>query len=86
MNSAGTLTAAHIGPIAQDFHALFGLNGPNDKMIPSIDPSGVALAGVKALSQKASTLERTVQDQQQQLDALQAEVQALKAHRSAPHE
>lgn len=38
----------HIGPVAQDFHALFGL-GEDDKHISTIDPSGVALAGVKEL-------------------------------------
>jgi hypothetical protein len=47
----------HIGPIAQDFHALFGLNGPNDKMISQVDPSGVALVGIKALSAKVSNIE-----------------------------
>ncbi|MDD2891547.1 MAG: tail fiber domain-containing protein [Candidatus Gracilibacteria bacterium] len=42
----------HIGPFAQDFHALFNLNGPSDKMISTTDPSGVALAGIKGLSEK----------------------------------
>ncbi|MEE9553315.1 MAG: tail fiber domain-containing protein [candidate division Zixibacteria bacterium] len=38
----------HIGPMAQDFFALFGL-GEDDRHISTLDPSGVALAGVKEL-------------------------------------
>ena len=47
--------------MAQDFHALFGLNGKSDKMISHIDPSGVALAGVKALSHNSKELEQTIE-------------------------
>jgi len=46
----------HIAPIAEDFHTLFGLNGDNDKMVSHIDPSGVALVGIKALSQEVKEL------------------------------
>jgi hypothetical protein len=38
----------HIGPMAQDFHASFGLGG-SEKQIATLDTSGVALAGIKAL-------------------------------------
>ena len=38
----------HIGPMAQDFHAAFGL-GRNNTGISTLDTSGVALAGIKAL-------------------------------------
>jgi len=45
----------HIGPVAQDFYALFGLNG-SDVAISTVDPAGVALLGIQALaSQMAST-------------------------------
>ena len=37
----------HIGPMAQDFHAAFGL-GDDDKTIASIDADGIALAAIKA--------------------------------------
>ena len=43
---------AHIGPMAQDFHTVFGLNGNDDKHISSIDEQGVALAAIKGLNQK----------------------------------
>ncbi len=38
----------HIGPMAQDFRAVFGL-GDSEKAIGTIDADGVALAGVQAL-------------------------------------
>lgn len=47
----------HIAPVAQDFHALFGLNGIDNKMISNIDPPGIALVGVKALSKKITLIE-----------------------------
>ena len=41
----------HIGPVAQDFYTLFGL-GNDNKSISSIDPSGIALIGIKELSKQ----------------------------------
>jgi len=40
----------HIGPMAQDFHAAFGV-GPDDKHIATVDADGVALAAIQGLSQ-----------------------------------
>ena len=46
----------HIGPIAQDFYKAFGLGGsPGETSISSIDPAGVALVGIQALSKKIDT-------------------------------
>lgn len=45
----------HIGPMAQDFYAIFGL-GNSDKSVSTIDPAGVALVGVQALSSKVDNL------------------------------
>jgi hypothetical protein len=50
----------HIGPFAEDFHALFGLDGDNDKMISTVDPSGVALVGVKALAERLHAQEQEI--------------------------
>jgi hypothetical protein len=36
----------HLGPMAQDFHAAFGLNGADDKHIATVDEEGVALAAI----------------------------------------
>lgn len=41
----------HVGPMAQDFHAAFGL-GVDDKHIANVDADGVALAAIQGLNQK----------------------------------
>jgi hypothetical protein len=41
----------HMGPMAQDFYAAFGLGG-GDTTITSMDPDGVALAAIQGLNQK----------------------------------
>ncbi len=41
----------HLGPMAEDFHAAFGL-GKTDKGLTSVDTSGVALAAIQGLNQK----------------------------------
>ena len=41
----------HVGPMAQDFHAAFGL-GANDVTIATVDADGVALAAIQGLNQK----------------------------------
>ncbi len=59
----------HIGPVAQDFYAIFGV-GDDEKTISTIDPAGISLAGIKALDAK-------VKDQQQQLDQKQGTINQL---------
>jgi Chaperone of endosialidase len=61
----------HIGPMAQDFRAAFGL-GVDDKNITTSDVSGVALAAIQGLNQKLEA-EKTKNR------AKDAEIQALKA-------
>ena len=46
----------HIGPMAQDFHAAFGLDGADDKHISVVDEGGVALAAIQGLNQKLDNL------------------------------
>jgi hypothetical protein len=41
----------HLGPMAQDFHAAFGL-GENDRTITTVDADGVALAAIQGLNAK----------------------------------
>jgi hypothetical protein len=43
----------HIGPVAQDFQAVFGL-GADDKHIATVDADGVALAAIQGLNQRLS--------------------------------
>jgi trimeric autotransporter adhesin len=42
----------HLGPMAQDFHAAFGL-GDTDRAYNSIDAHGVAMAAIKALYERS---------------------------------
>jgi hypothetical protein len=62
----------HVGPMAQDFHAEFGL-GHTDKGIATLDSTGIALAAIKALieennalKEKNLTIEQQVRDLQMQ--------------------
>ena len=41
----------HLGPMAQDFFAAFGI-GPDDQHIATVDADGVALAAIQGLHQK----------------------------------
>ncbi len=58
----------HMGPMAQDFHAAFGL-GPNERYIATLDTSGVALAAIQALSR--------------QIEELKAKIAVLEAERAS---
>jgi len=55
----------HLGPMAQDFYAAFGL-GQDDRHIAPLDTSGVSLAAIQALY-------RLVQEKDEQIDELQAQ-------------
>jgi hypothetical protein len=47
--------ATHVGPMAQDFAAAFGV-GDDDRVIHNLDASGVALAAIQALAAEVSEL------------------------------
>jgi len=74
----------HIGPMGQDFYSAFNI-GTDDKHIAPIDQGGVALAAIQALNSKVtesdSEIRELVRQQQLQIDALKAEIAALKAGR-----
>lgn len=57
----------HIGPMAQDFYALFG-TGANENGISTIDTAGVALAAIQALSVENAALK-------ERLDQLETRIQ-----------
>jgi len=59
----------HLGPMAQDFHASFGL-GNDDRTYHSVDAHGVALAAIQAL-------EHVVKQQEQRIEKLERENRAL---------
>ena len=64
----------HMGPMAQDFYAAFGL-GADDRHLAPLDVNGVALAGVQALSQQVQALKLQNAELLQRLQALEALVQ-----------
>jgi hypothetical protein len=49
----------HLGPMAQDFAAAFGL-GADERVIDTIDAQGVALVAVQALLERVEALEARV--------------------------
>jgi endosialidase-like protein len=63
-------TVRHLGPMAQDFTAAFGL-GADDRHIFTLDAAGVALAAIQGLH-------RLAQAQQVRLEALERELTALR--------
>jgi hypothetical protein len=67
----------HIGPMAQDFAASFGV-GPDDKHISAVDESGVALAAIKALYERLVLAEKQVQSKDKKIDKLESELAVIK--------
>ena len=66
----------HIGPVAQDFHAAFGL-GDSDRAIGTIDESGVALAAIQGLNEKLNAKDAEIQELKQSVAELTALVEKL---------
>jgi hypothetical protein len=73
----------HLGPMAQDFYAAFGL-GDDETMISTIDLDGVALASIQGLHEilqekeaEIGALKEENSRQQAQIDALEVRLAAL---------
>jgi hypothetical protein len=66
----------HIGPMAQDFHATFGLGDDETKVSPR-DMAGVSLAAIKALSAELKEKDAEIASQREQIAALQARLNEL---------
>ena len=64
----------HLGPMAQDFKAAFGL-GESDTGITSVDADGVALAAIQGLNQK---LEARLEQKETEITALKRELSEIK--------
>ena len=64
----------HIGPMAQDFQAAFGV-GEDDKHISTTDADGVALAAIQGLNQK---LEDAVRAKDARIQTLEKDMAELK--------
>lgn len=62
----------HIGPMAEDFHEAFGLNGSVSDRIANVDLTGVALASIQELNKK-------LQDKDDEIATLKREIEEIKA-------
>ncbi|HYH10209.1 MAG TPA: tail fiber domain-containing protein [Thermoanaerobaculia bacterium] len=62
----------HIGPMAEDFHAAFGL-GTNNTSIGVQDLAGIAVAAVKALDERTAELQKKTEE----LETLRAQMLSL---------
>jgi hypothetical protein len=74
----------HLGPMAQDFYAAFGLDGKDEKHISTVDEGGVALAAVQELYRmvlkgdaQVASLARSNREKDVQIENLKAEVKQL---------
>jgi len=71
----------HIGPMAQDFYAAFGV-GEDNKHITTIDADGVALAAIQELYRTVRTLEgqkTEIEQLRALMSQLQEQIETLKA-------
>jgi hypothetical protein len=66
----------HVGPMAQDFRAAFGL-GDSDKGIATIDADGIAFAAIQGLSQALQEKDAELKATRDELTALRSELRAL---------
>ena len=64
----------HIGPMAQDLYAAFGL-GEDDRHITTIDADGIALAAIQGLYAKTKELE----NKDKELETMKAQIAELQA-------
>ncbi len=73
---------SHIGPVAQDFSAAFGL-GHSDKHIGTVDADGVALAAIQGLYEMMQEKDKALSTQKAQIAELTARLQQLELRLSA---
>jgi len=74
----------HIGPMAQDFAAAFGM-GADDRHIHAVDASGVALAAIQALYHMLQEKDNQISALWDKLDELQQRVADYKSPRLTFH-
>jgi Regulator of chromosome condensation (RCC1) repeat/Chaperone of endosialidase len=67
----------HMGPVAQDFRAAFGL-GQDERSIATVDEGGVALAAIQGLNQKLQAKDAEIAELKAALSELKQQVQELK--------
>ncbi len=78
-----TAQTRHIGPMAQDFHAAFGVGG-DDKHIATVDADGVALAAIQGLNEVVKEKDAKITRLEQRLAVLEKVVAKLAAPANEP--
>ena len=77
----------HVGPMAQDFHALFGV-GESERGINTVDADGVALAAIQALYLADRKRDEEDRERERKKDAqiqtLERRLEALESQRASP--
>ena len=68
--------AAHIGPVAQDFHRILGV-GSDDRTIASLDAAGISLAAVKRLYERSRSQEEEIGELRKKIERLEGVIEAL---------
>ncbi|HEX9958717.1 MAG TPA: tail fiber domain-containing protein, partial [Fibrella sp.] len=71
-------TVRHLGPMAQDFRAVFGLGG-DEKSIGTVDADGVALAGVQALDARTTAQAADLKSLKAENETLRKRLEAVEA-------
>ena len=73
--------AVHVGPVAQDFYAAFGL-GDDDRRITTVDIDGINMLAIQALAERTDALAqktRELEAVQQRLAQLEAAIVQIRA-------
>ncbi|MDR6805098.1 hypothetical protein J2Y45_002594 [Dyadobacter sp. BE34] len=71
-------TTRHMGPMAQDFYAAFGLDGiGNDTTINSSDIDGVNMAAIQALEKRTRQLQEENDELKAKLEAMDAKMASI---------
>ncbi|MCL1149837.1 tail fiber domain-containing protein [Shewanella ulleungensis] len=70
-------TKIHLGPMAEDFHKIFSLNGEQDDKIAYTDITGVTLAAIQALKSEADEKDKRIAQLEQQLQQIQEKLNLI---------
>ena len=62
-------TVKYVGPMAQDFHAAFGLGGSNDRVIHATNAQGITMAALQGLNTKVEDKTKTLEARLSELEA-----------------
>jgi hypothetical protein len=81
----GSKEGAHIGPIAEDFYAAFGL-GNDEQYISTVDADGVAMAAIQALYHKLQEKEMEMESLKKQVNQLTAQIESFQVLKSEVNE